>query len=151
MKKLAIVLVSLITALTSIGPAQAFPARAGTISTSAGTTAGTTDVQPVQYREHRRVIRRHGSRTSHRFNGRHDRRDRYSSHRRYDRYGRRHDRRHRSNGAIIGGLAAGAIIGGAIAAQNRSSSSSSCAARYRSYRASDHTYQPLSGPRRVCR
>lgn len=151
MKKLAIILISLVTALTSFVPAQAFPARP--VTTSAGSTStGTTDVQQVQYREDRRIIRRHNQRNGDRYNGRYDRRDRYSDHRRYDRRdrnrdGRRYDRRHRNNGAIIGGLAAGAIIGGAITSQNRSS----CAARYRSYRASDNTYQPNSGPRRVCR
>ncbi|MGB6119051.1 MAG: BA14K family protein [Mesorhizobium sp.] len=30
------------------------------------------------------------------------------------------------------------------------SSPESCAARYRSYRASDNTYQPFEGPRRLC-
>ncbi|SES39124.1 BA14K family protein [Rhizobium sp. NFR03] len=139
MKRLAIILISLVTALTSFVPAQAFPVRPVTSSASS-TGAGSTDAQQVQYREERRIIRRHNQRNGHRYSGRYDRRDRYSDHRRYD-------RRHRNNGAIIGGLAAGAIIGGAIASQNRSS----CAARYRSYRASDNTYQPNSGPRRVCR
>jgi Ni/Co efflux regulator RcnB len=147
MKKFAIILVSLMTALTSFVPAQAMPTRA------MATSAGTTEVQQVQYREDRRIIRRH----SQRYNGRYDRRERYSNRDRWDRRdryndGRRYDRRRRNNGAaIIGGLAAGAIIGGAIASQNRDGGSSSCAARYRSYRASDNTYQPSSGPRRVCR
>lgn len=151
MKKLAIILISLVTALTSFVPAQAFPVPP-VISSAGSTGAGTTDTQQVQYREERRIIRRHNERSGHRYSGRYDRRDRYSDHRRYDRRDRyndrrRYDRRHRNNGAIIGGLAASAIIGGAIASQNRSS----CAARYRSYRASDNTYQPNSGPRRVCR
>lgn len=77
-----------------------------------------------------------------------------------DRYGwdRRYDRRYRRNdntGAIIGGLAAGAIIGGIIASQPRARTYSShadyCYSRYRSYRASDNTYQPNYGPRRQCR
>ena len=151
MKKLAIILISLVTALTSFVPAQAFPVQS-VISSAGSTGAGATYAQQVQYREERRIIRRHNERSGHRYSGRYDRRDRYSDHRRYDRRDRyndrrRYDRRHRNNGAIIGGLAAGAIIGGAIASQNRSS----CAARYRSYRASDNTYQPNSGPRRVCR
>lgn len=53
---------------------------------------------------------------------------------------------------------AGAIIGGAIAnqpppARYRPSGSAHvewCYARYRSYRASDNTYQPYNGPRRQC-
>ena len=127
MKKLAIMLISLMTAFTSYGPAQAFPVAV------VSTQAGTTDVQQVRHRSNHRHFRRHERRH-----------DRWSNDRRY------HRRHHRNNaGAVIGGLAAGAIIGGAIASQNRGSGS--CAARYRSYRASDHTYQPNTGPRRVCR
>jgi hypothetical protein len=141
MKKLAILLVSLMTAFTSYVPAQAFP----TAGTSTPTVA--TDVQQVQYRDERRYVPR-----DRRYNGRYDRRDRFDrrdrySNRGYDRHDR-YGRRHNNTGAIIGGLAAGAIIGGAIASQNRGSNS--CASRYRSYRASDNTYQPSSGPRRVC-
>lgn len=78
--------------------------------------------------------------------------DRYYGDRYYrDRYYRRHD----NTGAIIGGLAAGAIIGGIIASQPRVSAGSShaeyCYSRYRSYRAYDNTYQPTYGPRRQCR
>lgn len=78
--------------------------------------------------------------------------DRYNGDRYYrDRYYRRHD----NTGAIIGGLAAGAIIGGIIASQPRVSAGSShaeyCYSRYRSYRAYDNTYQPTYGPRRQCR
>ncbi|MCK0198366.1 BA14K family protein [Ancylobacter sp. 6x-1] len=54
-----------------------------------------------------------------------------------------------------GAFAAGALIGGAIAAQPHYSSGGSehvnwCYNRWRSYRASDNTYQPSSGPRRQC-
>jgi len=78
--------------------------------------------------------------------------DRYYGDRYYrDRYYRRHD----NTGAIIGGLAAGAIIGGIIASQPRVRAGSShaeyCYSRYRSYRAYDNTYQPTYGPRRQCR
>ncbi|SCB56236.1 BA14K-like protein [Rhizobium aethiopicum] len=81
--------------------------------------------------------------------------DRYGWDRRYDRRWRRHD----NTGAIIGGLAAGAIIGSIIASQPRaayrsraySSHAEYCYARYRSYRAWDNTYQPNYGPRRQCR
>jgi len=78
--------------------------------------------------------------------------DRYYGDRYYrDRYYRRHD----NTGAIIGGLAAGAIIGGIIASQPRvrvdSSHAEYCYSRYRSYRAYDNTYQPTYGPRRQCR
>lgn len=52
----------------------------------------------------------------------------------------------------------GAIVGGAIASQPRavvrdygSSHVQWCYDRYRSYRASDNTFQPYNGPRRQCR
>lgn len=76
---------------------------------------------------------------------------------RYDRYDRRYHH-HNNSGAIIGGLAAGALLGGIIASQPRayrstgySSHEDYCYSRYRSYRAYDNTYQPSYGPRRQCR
>ncbi|TCR83956.1 BA14K family protein [Rhizobium sp. BK376] len=51
-------------------------------------------------------------------------------------------------------LAAGALIAGAAshpAYRTYHSHASWCAARYRTYRASDNTYQPTSGPRAQCR
>ena len=133
MKKLAVVLISLATAVTGVAPAHAFP------SVSAPKVEAQQQVEQVRHR------------------GRH-----WRGHGRYDRhryYGNRHYRRHRGNaGAIIGGLAAGAIIGGAIASQQpryyRGGSSAHvrwCYDRYRSYRASDNTFQPYNGPRRSCR
>ena len=54
-------------------------------------------------------------------------------------------------------LAAGAVIGGAIASQPSAPSYSGgnghvqwCASQYRSYRASDNTFQPYGGPRQQC-
>ncbi|ASR05919.1 BA14K family protein [Rhizobium leguminosarum bv. viciae] len=87
---------------------------------------------------------------------RYDRDDRYGWDRRYDRRYRRYDNRYDNNGAIIGGLAAGALLGGIIASQPRaraygSSHAEYCYSRYRSYRAYDNTYQPNYGPRRQCR
>ncbi|MFS8048431.1 BA14K family protein [Rhizobium sp. BR 314] len=46
---------------------------------------------------------------------------------------------------------AGAIIGGAVAQPPRGSAHVRwCASRYKTYRASDNTYQPTNGPRRQC-
>lgn len=51
-------------------------------------------------------------------------------------------------------FALGAIIGGALAqppaAAPRNAHVEWCYARYRSYRASDNTFQPYNGPRRPC-
>jgi hypothetical protein len=52
--------------------------------------------------------------------------------------------------AFIGG----AILGGALSNQRAAAAGSNhvqwCANRWRSYRATDNTYQPSSGPRRAC-
>ena len=170
MRKLAIVLVSLITAFTSITPAQAFPPvdRANAVKNP--------DVVDVRYRG------RHG--------GHHNR---YGGH--HGHYSHHHG--HHYGGAIIGGLAAGMIFGGMLGYPYYGSGYGSyygsgyypgafygprayygpgafygprayygsgayygrrayyggyrsCAARYRSYRAWDNTYQPYYGPRRRC-
>ncbi|MEI1249359.1 BA14K family protein [Rhizobium aouanii] len=80
---------------------------------------------------------------------------RYDRDDRWDRRYRRYDNRYDNSGAIIGGLAAGALLGGIIASQPRARAYSShaeyCYSRYRSYRAYDNTYQPNYGPRRQCR
>lgn len=166
MKKIAIVMLSLVTAFADIVPASAFPMIQ---NPAPAPKAESLDIQQVQ---HRRIIRRGGSRNPqvrkmlrdssgprHYYRGnryrrgdsyRYGRYDRY----RYDRYHRRY--RHNDAGAIIGGLAAGAIIGGVLSSQQPryygggNSHTRWCYARYRSYRASDNTYQPYGGPRRQC-
>jgi hypothetical protein len=150
MRKIAVLFISAVTALTSFVPAQAFP-------TVVRTQTAQSDIVQVGDHAGRHIIRK-----NHRGNGwdrnrNNHRRDRWDRDRRNDRHGYyRNDRRYRNNnaGAIIGGLAAGAIIGGAIASQPRYSNGNShtqaCYARYRSYRASDNTYQPNYGPRRQC-
>ena len=52
----------------------------------------------------------------------------------------------------LAAFGAGAVVGGAIATQPAYASSHVlwCANRYRTYRASDNTYQPNSGPRAQC-
>lgn len=103
---------------------------------------------PGQFSNNRRWIR-----NRHHYRDRND--DHYGRYDRYDRYDRRY-RRHDNTGAIIGGLAAGALLGGIIASQPRTRAYSSgshaeyCYSRYRSYRAYDNTYQPNYGPRRQC-
>lgn len=155
MKKIATVIVALATGFTGIAPAHAFPGILA-ISTPQATMP---DVEQV--RDRRWIRRGH---------------DRYSWNRRdwdrrgWDRRGWRGDYRrghyrhwrydndyYHNNyaGAIIGGLAAGAILGGVLNAPRRyyyagNSHTSWCYNRYRSYRASDNTYQPYYGARRQC-
>ena len=140
MKKLAIILISAVTAFAGIAPAQAFPvANAPKVETA-------QQVEKVQWRD---GWRRGGPRYRY-----------HRHHRHHGHYYRRH-RHHGSHaGAIIGGLAAGAIIGGAIASQPRyarphryagaSSHTQWCYGRYRSYRAYDNSFQPYHGPRQQC-
>lgn len=62
-----------------------------------------------------------------------------------------------NGGSFVGpavGFIAGAIVGNAIANGGRHNGSAHvrwCYDHYRSYRASDDTYQPYHGPRRYCR
>ncbi len=150
MKKLAIIIVSAITALSGVAPAQAFP----TMGMSRVETS-----QPVEKVQYRGDMWRNGG---HGYRERHRRyyRDGYRG-RHYSRYDRRYRHHHGSNaGAIIGGLAAGAIIGGALAQPryappprryvSGSSHTQWCYNRYRSYRAYDNTFQPYNGPRTQC-
>lgn len=65
-------------------------------------------------------------------------------------YGHRH-RNYGTGAAVIGGLAAGAIIGGAIAnSQAQSNAASYCAQRYRSYDPGSGTYLGNDGVRHPC-
>jgi hypothetical protein len=148
MRKIAVLFISAVTALTSFAPAQAFPVAAVKAQTAQ------SDIVQVGDHRGRKIIRRNHQGN----NWDRNRHSRWDRNRRDDRRGYYRDdyRRHRNNnaGAIIGGLAAGAIIGGAIASQprysNGNSHTQSCYARYRSYRAYDNTYQPNYGPRRQC-
>jgi hypothetical protein len=70
-------------------------------------------------------------------------------------YAGRYYRRHRDGtaAAVIGGLAAGAIIGGAIASQNAQAADNAaayCAQRFRSYDPASGTYLGYGGLRHPC-
>lgn len=162
MKTLAIVALSLATAMSSVPPAEAFPI-------APAVKPQTTDVQQVQFPYERGEERKGRSRCSmpycvsgHRYNrrGYRDYRRSYYRDRYRDRYHRRYYRDDDDNdfGAFIGGLATGAIVGGLLSqpryAGPRYGGGSAhtrwCYARYRSYRAWDNTYQPYGGPRRQC-
>lgn len=154
MKKIAAILLSAATLLTGMAPvgASAAPTAlsqpAQTQSIPSATAQGGVQVAENSWaddRRQRRYVpgpRRHSDRN-------------WDGRRGYNRYDRdRYHRRHNRNnaGAIIGGLAAGAIIGGALSARPQGGNSHTqwCYNRYRSYRASDNTFQPNNGPRRQC-
>jgi hypothetical protein len=144
MRKLAIIALAVMTCLGSIAPASAFDVRyprGKAVDGLTGLPNTPTDSRADRCGRYRNC---NGGRDRYRYNNS----DRY----RYE--DRRDYRRHDDTGAIIGGLAAGAIIGGVIASQQGASSGNShvdsCYSRYRSYRASDNTYQPNYGPRRQC-
>ncbi|MEI9427659.1 BA14K family protein [Mesorhizobium sp. Cs1299R1N3] len=114
--------------------------------------AATPDVQTVQYREWRRnrsFDRNFSRNRSFSRNG-----DMYwNGHRGYREY-RRGYRRHGDYWFPLAAFATGALITGAIA-NNRVYEGNAhvqwCYDHYRSYRASDNTFQPNNGPRRECR
>ena len=108
-----------------------------------------SDVQTVQYRDWRR------HRGFNRDFSRHDGGAYWNGHRGYRHY--RHGyRRHGDYWFPLAAFATGALITGAIvnSENNRVYRGNShvqwCYDRYRSYRASDNTFQPNSGPRRQC-
>jgi BA14K-like protein len=158
MKRLAIFALSLVTALTSVPPAMAFP-------TVAVPKIEVAEAQLVQYRRYRGGYNR-GYRGG------------YRGYRGY-----RHHNGDDDWAWALGGLATGAIIGGLLAQPryygpsyydqgyygptyyrpryyapryNRqvyyggNAHTGWCYARYRSYRAYDNTFQPYYGPRRAC-
>jgi hypothetical protein len=153
MKKIMSSVLATILSASFVG-AAALPANAASIYVPQATTAR-SDVVPVvdtyiirrdrHYRRDRRNWRRH-----------HSPRVRYwRGHRGYD-HSRPGYRRHGDFWFPLAAFATGAIISGAIANSNRPVYAGGdahvrwCYERYRSYRASDNTFQPYNGPRRQC-
>lgn len=127
--------------------AEMLPASAASLYVPQGQTAS-SDVQNIAWRGERRDWnRRQVQRRS-------DRRH-WRGHRGYDHY-RPGYRRHGDLWFPLAAFAAGAIISGAIAndrppAYGGNSHVQYCYNRYKSYRASDNTFQPYNGPRQQCR
>ncbi|MEI2297548.1 BA14K family protein [Ensifer sp. MJa1] len=166
MKTLTVLALSIVTAISGVAPANAFPIAP---QVAFQTTSRATDVQRVQFPYERGEARksRPGCGLPYCGRGRGYYRDRDRRYRdgyyrdgyyrdRYRRYYRDDDN---DVGAFIGGLAAGAIVGGLLSQpryynQPRVVGGSAhtrwCYARYRSYRAWDNSYQPYSGSRRQC-
>lgn len=116
------------TAVTFAGPAAAAPLMQDNALRGAAVSNG---VENVQWRGHR-----HGWRGHHGWHGH-----------------RHHWRRDYGWGPAIGGLAAGAIIGGAIAssqAQAAANNHAYCSQRFRSYDPASGTYLGYDGLRHPC-
>lgn len=134
---------SALLAVTSFDPAAAAPIQPliqPAIQQAGSPPAGVTE---VQYRHHNRHYRPHYRP--------HNRPGYWHGHRGY-RYARPGYRRYNDGWWYpLAAFSAGAIIGGAVAQPPRGSAHVRwCASRYKTYRASDNTYQPTNGPRRQC-
>lgn len=148
LKSLFAATLSAAVTIGSFGPAQAAPFN------PVPAVAGDAAFTPVHYRGRRHYHPHRGYRAP---RG-------YRTERRL-----RRQRNRALVGGVIGGLALGAIVAGSrrsyaqpryyapapvYRAPRRSFSAAHhgwCSARYRSYRASDGTFQPYHGPRRLCR
>ena len=118
--------------LVAIQPASAAPLLADYAPAKIG-----MNVETIQYRHN--GWRHHGG------GGKHNGRGYYG---RYGRYGSGY---YRNGPAVLGGLAAGAIIGGAIAnGQARANTDSYCSQQYRSYDSASGTYLGYDGQRHPC-
>lgn len=119
------------TAVASLQPAAAAPLMVNPVNTQ----SAISNVETVQYRRgHRGPGWRHDG-WNHR------------------RHGWRHGHGyHRNGAAVLGGLAAGAIIGGAIAnSQARTSDADAyCSQRFKSYDPASGTYLGYDGNRHAC-
>lgn len=158
MKTLTIIALSLATAMSSVPPVAAFP-------TAPQIASQASDVQRVQFSYERGEERKSGRncwpncRRGYYGDRRGYYRDRYYRDGYYrNRYHRHYHDDDNDVGAFIGGLAAGAIVGGLLSqpryygprVTGGNAHTRWCYARYRSYRAWDNTYQPYGGPRRPC-
>lgn len=136
--------------LATIAPVSAASVhipRASEFSTNVQTVQSGPDWRRNGNRSGNRMQRQHRGGFEHRGN-----RSYYNGHRGY-KEPRRGYRQHNGVWFPAAAFVTGAIVGGAINNQPRARSNAhvrSCQNRYRSYRASDNTFQPNNGPRRQC-
>lgn len=141
---------SALLAISSFDPAVAGPIQPMVQPAATQTSGQAAGVIDVQYRHHNRHYRPHRPhyRPHHRphYRGGH-----WHGHRGY-RYARPGYRRYNDGWWYpMAAFTAGAIVGGAVSHPPRGSAHVRwCASRYKTYRASDNTYQPTNGPRRQC-
>ncbi|TWG95491.1 BA14K-like protein [Mesorhizobium sp. J18] len=150
------------TVVLSVIGSSILPAAAVPVITPPVAQAEQQNVIKVQNRRDRRQFRRELRRDRREYR-REVRRDRRAFYRRGDHYyyhGHRGYRHYRPGYRQYNGwwfpaaaFVAGAIVGGAVSSTTPSYGNAHvqwCYNRYRSYRASDNTFQPYSGPRRPC-
>lgn len=160
MRKLTAILCAATMAfsLPIAAPAVAMPIAAPAVGGSANmANQNIVDVQYRSGRRHYRSGRHYGPRGGRPHVRYRSGRPYYGRHRGY-RAARPGYRRHGGYWFPPAAFAAGAILGGAIASQppvryrpRGNPHVQWCYDRYRSYRASDNTFQPYNGPRRQCR
>jgi len=165
MRKIVSGVLATVLSVSFVG-AEMLPASAASIYVPQANTAS-SDIVPVVDRGGGREASggrvyiprsRHYRGDRHWDGGRHYSRDRaryWRGHRGYDHY-RPGYRRHGDLWFPLAAFAAGAIISGAIAndappAYSGNAHVQYCYNRYKSYRASDNTFQPYNGPRQQCR
>lgn len=144
MKRVTASLIAAFSVFIFVAPASAVPVSALLAPQVSN------DVVEVQHRRDRRHSNRFERRGGHTY---------YRGHR-GSRHARPGYRRHGDYWFPPAAFALGAIVGGAIASQPAprervrdygSAHVDWCYGQYRSYRASDNTFQPYNGPRRQCR
>jgi hypothetical protein len=161
MKKVMTGVLATVLSVSFVG-VEMLPASAAPIYVPQA-NAAPADLVPVvdrgggNFSNSNRIYRRHYNGSRHYNNNRHNRRDGHywRGHRGYDHY-RPGYRRHGDLWFPLAAFAAGAIISGAIAndappVYRGNSHVQYCYNRYKSYRASDNTFQPYNGPRQQCR
>ena len=139
MKKIVTSLMAGVMALSFVG-AGAISANAAEMYLPQKAPVPQFGIQDVAWRGHKNMYRRGG----HHY---------WRGHRGYDRW-RPGYRRHGDFWFPLAAFATGAIVSGAIANGSNARGDAHvqwCYDHYRSYRASDNTYQPYNGPRRQCR
>lgn len=126
---------SVLMCFTTVIPAQAFTVPNPSLPRS-------SDVEQVRYMGH------HGGH----WHGHHFGHSRYYDHRYYGHY--HHHHHHNDAWIPLAAFAAGALIAGAASQPTYHAYGNRhvrwCASQYRSYRASDDTFQPYHGPRQRC-
>lgn len=160
MKKFLSIICATTMAFTGVAATSVTASASPALIRAVDAGAGTSNVIDVQYRrDNRRIDRRQNQRAAQRGFYRQGNYSYYNGHRGY-RDRRAGYRQHNGFWFPAAAFVAGAIVGGAVSQPSRTvvvrpgrlsqSHVDWCYSQYRSYRASDNTFQPFNGPRRAC-